>query len=104
MKQPRKFRRPAVPALKGKAAGVEAYQRPLDTSAQADAEEGIRQGLEDIREGKVQPARQFFDEFEAPSAYVVKVTAGRNTTLRSSSNAVHIRCGARRNLRRSEIR
>ena len=29
------------------------------------AEEGIRQGLEDVRLGRVQPIREFFAEFEA---------------------------------------
>jgi hypothetical protein len=29
------------------------------------AEEGIRQGLEDARLGRVQPIREFFAEFEA---------------------------------------
>jgi hypothetical protein len=43
----------------------EAYQRQLDIAAQADAEEGIRQGLEQARKGMLQPAREFFDEFEA---------------------------------------
>ena len=33
--------------------------------ASADAEEGIRQGLEDVKKGNKRPAREFFDEFEA---------------------------------------
>ena len=37
----------------------------LDIAARADAEEGIRQGLENTKEGKLRSARQFFDEFEA---------------------------------------
>jgi hypothetical protein len=37
----------------------------LDIAARADAQEGIRQGLEDARKGRVRPARQFFAEFEA---------------------------------------
>jgi hypothetical protein len=40
-------------------------QRLLDIAAQADAAEGIRQGLEDVKKGRVQPAREFFDKFEA---------------------------------------
>ena len=54
--------------VKGNAAAIvqdaEAYQRLLDEAAQADAEEGIRQGVEDVREGRVRPARELFDEFE----------------------------------------
>jgi prevent-host-death family protein len=69
MKQLKKTRRPVVLTVKGKAAAVvqdaEAYQRLLDIAARADATEGIRQGLEDAREGRVKPAREFFRDFEA---------------------------------------
>jgi prevent-host-death family protein len=69
MKQLRKTKRPVVLTVNGKAAAVvqdaEAYQRLLDIAARADAEEGIRQGLEDVKQGKIRPAREFFEEFEA---------------------------------------
>ncbi|HET6180552.1 MAG TPA: type II toxin-antitoxin system Phd/YefM family antitoxin [Candidatus Sulfotelmatobacter sp.] len=69
MRQLKKSRRPVVLTVKGKAAAVvqdaEAYQRLLDIAAIAEAEEGIRQGLEDVRRGRTQPAREFFREFEA---------------------------------------
>jgi prevent-host-death family protein len=69
LKQLKKSKRPVVLTVKGKAAAIvqdaEAYQRLLDIAAQADAGEGIRQALEDIREGRVRPAREFFDDFEA---------------------------------------
>ena len=69
MKQLKKSKRPVVLTVNGKAAAVvqdaEAYQRLLDIAAHADAEEGIRQGLENAKEGKLRPAREFFDEFEA---------------------------------------
>jgi hypothetical protein len=69
LKQLKKSKRPVILTVKGKAAAIvqdaEAYQRLLDIAAQADAREGIRQGLEDIREGRVRPARKFFDEFDA---------------------------------------
>src|SRR5207237_9569621 len=59
LKQLKKSKRPVILTVKGKAAAVvqdaEAYQRLLDIAAQADAREGIRQGLEDIREGRVRP-------------------------------------------------
>jgi len=68
LKQLRKTKRPVVLTVKGKAAAVvqdaEAYQRLLDIAAQADPAEGIRQGLEDVREGRVRRAKEFFDEFE----------------------------------------
>jgi prevent-host-death family protein len=69
MKQLRKNGRPVVLTVKGKAAAIVqdagAYQRLLDIAARADAEEGVRQGLEDAKRGKVRPAREFFAEFEA---------------------------------------
>jgi prevent-host-death family protein len=69
LKQLKKSKRPVVLTVKGKAAAIvqdaEAYQRLLDIAAQADAGEGIRQGLENIRKGRVRPASEFFDEFEA---------------------------------------
>ncbi len=69
MKQLKKSKRPVVLTVNGKAAAVvqdaAAYQRLLDIAARADAEEGIRQGLEDVKKGRTRPAREFFDEFEA---------------------------------------
>ncbi len=69
MKQLKKSKRPVVLTVKGKAAAIvqdaEAYQRLLDIAAQAEAEEGIRQGLEDAKEGKTRPVREFFAESES---------------------------------------
>ena len=69
IKQLKKTRRPVVLTVNGKAAAVvqdaDAYQRLLDIAARADAEEGIRQGVEDVKQGKVRPAREFFEDFEA---------------------------------------
>ncbi len=68
LKQIKKSKRPVVLTVKGKAAAIvqdaEAYQRLLDIAAQADAGEGIRQGLKDMKEGRVRPAREFFVDFE----------------------------------------
>jgi prevent-host-death family protein len=69
LKQLRKSKRPVVLTVKGRAAAIvqdaDAYQRLLDIAAQANAEEGIRQGLDDAKEGRIRPAREFFDKFEA---------------------------------------
>lgn len=69
LKQIKKSKRPVVLTVNGKAAAViqdaEAYQRLLDLAAQADAREGIRQGLEDARKGRSRPVEEFFREFEA---------------------------------------
>jgi prevent-host-death family protein len=69
MKQLKKTKRPVVLTVNGKAAAVvqdaEAYQRLLDIVARADAEEGIRQGIDDVAHGRTRPAREFFGEFDA---------------------------------------
>jgi len=69
MRQLKKTKQPVVLTVRGKAAAVvqdaEAYQRLRDIAARADAREGIRQGLEDSRAGRKQPAREFLAEFEA---------------------------------------
>jgi prevent-host-death family protein len=65
MKQLKKTKRPVVLTVNGKAAAVvqdaEGYQRLLEIAARADAEEGIRQGLDDVAHGRTQPAKVVFD-------------------------------------------
>jgi len=55
--------------VNGKAAAVlqdaESYQRLLDLAAEANASEGIRQGLEDLEQGRTRPAQVVFDELRA---------------------------------------
>ena len=62
-------RRPVTLTVDGRAVAVvqeaEAYQRLLDLAADADAAEGIRQGLEDLRHGRTRSARAVFDELRA---------------------------------------
>jgi prevent-host-death family protein len=69
MKQLHKSKRPVILTVKGKPEAIvqdaEAYQRLLDIAARADAHEGIRQGLEEARNGKGRPVREFFAEFKA---------------------------------------
>ncbi len=65
----KRTQRPLVLTVKGKPALVvqtaAAYQRLLDVAARSDAREGIRQGREDVREGRVRSAREVFAHFEA---------------------------------------
>jgi len=65
----RKTKRPMVLTVNGKAAAVvqdaEAYQQLLDLAAEASAAEGIRQGLDDIANGRTRPAREALDEMRA---------------------------------------
>jgi prevent-host-death family protein len=67
MKHLKKTKRPLVLTVKGKAAAIlqdaESYQRLLDIAARASEEEGIRQGLEDAKQGKGRPANEVFEEF-----------------------------------------
>jgi prevent-host-death family protein len=66
MKRLKKTRRPIILTVNGKPEAVvqdaAAYQRLLDLAAQADPEEGLRQGLEDIAKGRTRPAREVFAE------------------------------------------
>ncbi len=69
MRRLKKNKRPIVLTVNGKAEAVvqdaAAYQRLLDIAAQADAAEGIRQGLEDVRKRRTRQARAVFDEVRA---------------------------------------
>ena len=69
MKQLRKSKRPVVLTVKGRAAAIvqdaAAYQRLLDIAARADADEGIRQGLEQAKRGEGRDVEEFFAGFEA---------------------------------------
>lgn len=64
LQQLKRSRRPLILTVNGKAEAVvqdaAAYQRLLDLAARADAEEGVRQGLEDAKRGRTRPAREVF--------------------------------------------
>lgn len=66
LKQLHKTGRPIILTVNGKSEAVvqsaEAYQRLLDIAALADAREGIRQGLEDMKHGRTRPAGEFLEE------------------------------------------
>ncbi len=68
MKHLKKTKKPLVLTMNGKAEAVvqdaEIYQRLLDIAAQADALEGIRQGIEDIKKLLVRPAREALETFQ----------------------------------------
>jgi PHD/YefM family antitoxin component YafN of YafNO toxin-antitoxin module len=72
MKQLKKSKRPVVLTVKGKAAAIvqdaEAYQHLLDIAASANAEEGIRQGLDDVTHGRTCPAKEVFDQIRRKHA------------------------------------
>jgi prevent-host-death family protein len=67
MKRLKKSKKPLILTVNGRAEAVvqdaEAYQHLLDIAAQASAVEGIRQGLEDVRKGRVHPAREALQAF-----------------------------------------
>jgi len=68
----KKSKKPLILTVNEKAEAVvqeaEAYQRLLDIAAQADASEGIRQGLEDVKKGRVRPAREALETFRPARA------------------------------------
>lgn len=72
MKHLKKTKKPMVLTVNGRAEAVvqdaEAYQRLLDIAAHVDADEGIRQGLEDVRKGRVRPAREALEMFRRKHA------------------------------------
>jgi prevent-host-death family protein len=68
MRHLKRTKKPLILTINGKAEAVvqdaEAYQRLLDIAAQADAGEGIRQGLEDLKKGRVHSAREALHSFQ----------------------------------------
>ncbi len=66
MRKLRETQRPIVLTVNGKAEAVVldalAYQKLEDLAALASEEEGLRQGEEDVRLGRTEPARQVFEE------------------------------------------
>jgi PHD/YefM family antitoxin component YafN of YafNO toxin-antitoxin module len=72
MKQLKKTKSPLILTINAKAEAVvqdaEVYQCLLEVAAQADASEGIRQGLEDVGKGRVRPAREALAKFRRSRA------------------------------------
>jgi prevent-host-death family protein len=72
MQRLKKNKRPIILTVNGKPEAVvqdaTAYQRLLDLAAAADAREGIRQGLEDLRKGRTRPANEVFEEIRRKHA------------------------------------
>ena len=66
MQRLKRTRRPIILTVNGKPEAVvqdaAAYQRLLDIAAEADVNEAIRQGREDLREGRVRPMNEVFEE------------------------------------------
>lgn len=66
MRRLKKTHRPIILTVNGKPEAVlqsaAEYQRLLDIAAEADVNEGIRQGLEELRQGKGRPVSEFFEE------------------------------------------
>jgi PHD/YefM family antitoxin component YafN of YafNO toxin-antitoxin module len=66
MQRLKKTKRPIILTINGKPEAVvqdaAVYQRLLDIAAEANVNEAIRQGLEDVREGRTRPAREVFAE------------------------------------------
>ena len=78
VEQVRQTRRAITLTMDGQDAAVvldvEPHRRLRRLAAQASAEEGIRQGLEDIEAGRVRPAQPVFDEFRPSMALRVELS------------------------------
>jgi prevent-host-death family protein len=72
MQRLKKTKRPIILTVNGKPEAVvqdaAAYQRLLDIAAQASEEEAIRQGLEDLREGRTRPLNEVIEEMRRKHA------------------------------------
>jgi prevent-host-death family protein len=72
LKHLKKTQKPLILTIHGKAEAVvqdaEAYQRLLDIAAQAAASEGIRQGVDDVKKGRVRLAREALESFRRARA------------------------------------
>ncbi len=66
MQRLKKTKRPIILTVNGKPEAVvqdaAAYQRLLDIAAEADVNEAIRQGREDLCEGRTRPMNEVFEE------------------------------------------
>jgi len=66
MRHLKKTKRPILLTVNGKPEAAlistEEYQRLMTFARQADIQEGIRQGLQALAEGKTRPAREVFEE------------------------------------------
>lgn len=93
MKQLKKSHRPVVLTVRGKAAAVvqdaEAYQRLLDIAARADAREGIRQGLEEAREGRAATSKNSSPSSKPLMAYRVKIMPRAQRDLAGIYDSIH---------------
>jgi prevent-host-death family protein len=73
MSQLKRTKRPIVLTVNGRPAAVvqspEAYQRLLDIAAKADEMEGIRQGLEDEKAGRVHSLAEVMDGIRAKHGF-----------------------------------
>jgi prevent-host-death family protein len=72
MQRLKKTKRPIILTVNGKPEAVvqdaAAYQHLLDIAAQASEEEAIRQGLEDLLEGRTRPLNEVIEEMRRKHA------------------------------------
>jgi|HubBroStandDraft_4_1064222.scaffolds.fasta_scaffold1313996_1 hypothetical protein len=65
--------------MRSKISKAEIERRKPDVAAMADVNEGIRQGLEDLKKGKVRPAEEVFAEFEKRHGIAKSMPRARST-------------------------
>ncbi len=74
LKRMKKTRRPMVLTINGKAELIvqtaEEYQKLVEQAGKTQAIEGIRRGLESMKDDRGRPAKEVFAEIESKHAYL----------------------------------
>jgi hypothetical protein len=95
MKQLKKSKRPVVPTVEGGAEAVvqdaAAYQRLLDIAAQADAGEGIRQGLKESKRGAERDADEFLASTSGVANLVFRPAGGDSSPCKTAPTVARSR-------------
>ena len=66
-------------------------QHLLDVAALADAYEGIRQALEDVKRGRTRPAREFFDSLKPNMVGLTRRASSARTKIKALPSAISSR-------------
>jgi PHD/YefM family antitoxin component YafN of YafNO toxin-antitoxin module len=90
LKERKRSKKPLVLTVNGKAEAVvqdaQAYQRLLDIAAYVEASEGIRQGTQAVKNGRIRPAREALNVFRRK-----RTRSGSSDRPRPARSGIHRR-------------